>query len=75
MGMGKSLSALALITKTFEMAHLWSQEVPSTTRKLRARASLIIVPSTRKFQPDSITFNILTKVIVIMNSWLKEVET
>lgn len=58
MGMGKSLSALALITKTFEMAHLWSQEVPSTTRKLRARASLIIVPST-----------------LIMNSWLKEVET
>ncbi|KAI1657698.1 SNF2 family N-terminal domain-containing protein [Daldinia decipiens] len=58
MGMGKSLSALALITRTFELAHLWSREVLSTTRELRARASLIIVPST-----------------LIMNSWLKEVET
>ncbi|KAJ3548576.1 hypothetical protein NM208_g940 [Fusarium decemcellulare] len=46
MGMGKSLSTLALITVTLEDAHLWSQELTQNCRKVRSRATLVIVPST-----------------------------
>ncbi|KAI1204790.1 SNF2 family N-terminal domain-containing protein [Annulohypoxylon truncatum] len=58
MGMGKSLSTLALITTTLEQAQSWSQETPGSPRDVRTRATLVIVPST-----------------LIMNSWLKEVQT
>ncbi|XDG08564.1 hypothetical protein ABKA04_008179 [Annulohypoxylon sp. FPYF3050] len=46
MGMGKSLSALALVTTTLEQAQSWSQEMPSSPRDFRTRATLVIVPST-----------------------------
>ncbi|KAH6991382.1 SNF2 family N-terminal domain-containing protein [Ilyonectria sp. MPI-CAGE-AT-0026] len=58
MGMGKSLSTLALITATLEDAHSWSQYGAANFEKCRSRATLVIVPST-----------------LIMNSWLKEIET
>ncbi|KAL6413087.1 promoter binding protein RUSH-1alpha [Ilyonectria robusta] len=58
MGMGKSLSTLALITATLEDAHSWSQDGAAKFEKCRSRATLVIVPST-----------------LIMNSWLKEIET
>jgi len=49
MGMGKSLSALALITTTLQQARYWCNETPPSSRKIRSRATLIIVPSTRQF--------------------------
>lgn len=49
MGMGKSLSTLALITKTLEEANTWVMEkkanLESNTRQQACRATLIIVPS------------------------------
>ena len=48
MGMGKSLSTLALITTTLEEAHEWSRDSSGISRKCRSKATLILVPSTRK---------------------------
>ena len=48
MGMGKSLSTLALVTTTLEQAHSWSQDAIVNSLKCRSRATLVIVPSTRK---------------------------
>jgi SWI/SNF-related matrix-associated actin-dependent regulator of chromatin subfamily A3 len=54
MGMGKSLSTLALITKTLEDAHHWiSPDYMDTSdenqpRAKRSRATLVIVPSASK---------------------------
>jgi len=52
MGMGKSLSMLALITKTLESADLWAHGQnkdisESQTTQKRSRATLVIVPSAR----------------------------
>jgi hypothetical protein len=54
MGMGKTLSILALVTKTLEEAHKWTatdtgddSEIIIPTKK-RAAATLVIVPSARK---------------------------
>ncbi|PMD28760.1 hypothetical protein L207DRAFT_505056 [Hyaloscypha variabilis F] len=58
MGMGKSLSTLALITTTLDEALSWSRTASTKSGKRRSRGTLVIVPST-----------------LIMNSWLKEVET
>lgn len=58
MGMGKSLSTLALITTTLNEALSWSQAAATKPGKRRSRGTLVIVPST-----------------LIMNSWLKEIET
>ncbi|OCL11998.1 hypothetical protein AOQ84DRAFT_228449 [Glonium stellatum] len=46
MGMGKSLSTLALITTSLDEAVSWSQTVDTSTTKRRSRATLVIVPST-----------------------------
>jgi SWI/SNF-related matrix-associated actin-dependent regulator of chromatin subfamily A3 len=54
MGMGKTLSILALVTKTLERAHKWAStstedEVDSLLpMKKRAAATLVVVPSARK---------------------------
>ncbi|KAI1128500.1 SNF2 family N-terminal domain-containing protein [Nemania abortiva] len=45
MGMGKSLSTLALVTTTAEEAHLWWSDTHVPPKKLRSRATLILVPS------------------------------
>lgn len=57
MGMGKTLSILALVTKALEEAHKWaatdtgddSETIVST--KKRIAATLVIVPSARKLHP------------------------
>ena len=50
MGMGKSLSVLALIARTLDEARSWSAEIRELSvqfsRENRSRASLVIVPST-----------------------------
>ncbi|KAK4442833.1 helicase conserved domain-containing protein [Podospora aff. communis PSN243] len=46
MGMGKSLSALALITSTRNEGIEWSKEPPENARMSRSSATLILVPST-----------------------------
>ena len=57
MGMGKSLSILALITKTLESAYIWIStqrtDIPdgSHARKRPSRATLVIVPSASMFLP------------------------
>lgn len=51
MGMGKSLSTLALITTTLDEALSWSQVAGTNSRKCRSRATLVIVPSTREDNP------------------------
>ncbi len=48
MGMGKTLSTLSLITTTLEEAHGWSRDPAGISRKCRSKATLVIVPSTRK---------------------------
>lgn len=48
MGMGKTLSTLALITETLEEAREWFRGSSNISRKPRSKATLIIVPSTRK---------------------------
>jgi SWI/SNF-related matrix-associated actin-dependent regulator of chromatin subfamily A3 len=61
MGMGKSLSVLALITKTLEGAYNWvnSQSVDtpddSQSRQKLSRATLVIVPSASML-PDTPEF-------------------
>ncbi|KAH6722788.1 SNF2 family N-terminal domain-containing protein [Leptodontidium sp. MPI-SDFR-AT-0119] len=46
MGMGKTLSTLALITTTLEEAREWFRDSSNISRKTRSKATLIIVPST-----------------------------
>ncbi|PNP56945.1 hypothetical protein FNYG_15296 [Fusarium nygamai] len=46
MGMGKSLSTLALIAETLPLAHSWFQDIPAGSSKALSRATLVIVPST-----------------------------
>lgn len=57
MGMGKTLSILALITKTFDGADKWvaSQDIPSDNQReqRRSRATLVIVPSAGMFLQTS----------------------
>jgi hypothetical protein len=54
MGMGKSLSTLSLVAKTFDDAHLWaeeqesSQELSSSIVKKRVPVTLVIAPSVSK---------------------------
>jgi len=48
MGMGKSLSALALITSTRDEAIEWSKEPTTNAKRPRSNATLILVPSTRE---------------------------
>jgi hypothetical protein len=55
MGMGKSLSILALITKSLENGSDWAHHEKSNfsadnTPERRSRATLIIVPSAGKFK-------------------------
>jgi SNF2 family DNA or RNA helicase len=60
MGMGKSLSILALITKTLESSYNWkSTEIPgsSHTRLRCSRATLVIVPSASMFPDTSLDSN------------------
>ena len=78
MGMGKSLSTLALITTTLDEALSWSQTAATKSRKRRSRGTLIIVPSTREPDPRLLSLRSseqLSDIVVIMNSWLKEIET
>lgn len=61
MGMGKTLSALSLVTSRMEDGHQWSQSRPESSEQTgsslnRTRATLVVVPS-----------------LVIMNVWLREV--
>jgi len=59
MGMGKSLSILALITKTLESSYDWistqNTESPddSHAQPKRSRATLVVVPSASMFSPDT----------------------
>ena len=57
MGMGKSLSALALITKTLERASNWAAERENKrddyTRQKACKATLVVVPSASKFDSSS----------------------
>ncbi|KAI1060017.1 hypothetical protein LB506_012626 [Fusarium annulatum] len=46
MGMGKSLSTLALIAETLPLALSWFQDIPAGSSKALSRATLLIVPST-----------------------------
>ena len=49
MGMGKSLSTLALIMETSSVSEAWSKESSLLPQKQRSQATLIIVPSTRTY--------------------------
>lgn len=58
MGMGKTLSILALVIKTIEESHVWAEErmneeVSHSEIKHYAHSTLIIVPSACKEQIDS----------------------
>ena len=53
MGMGKTLSTLALITTTMERAQEWLRDSSEVSRRCRSKATLIIVPSTRKITRTS----------------------
>ena len=77
--MGKSLSTLALITTTLEEAHEWSRDSSGISRKCRSKATLILVPSTRKSTCASGYLQNAPRSCwwdsaVIMNSWMKEIE-
>lgn len=54
MGMGKTLSILALVTKTMDKAHAWVNTQPMEETetvgptKKRVAATLVIVPSARE---------------------------
>lgn len=54
MGMGKTLSILALVTKTLDKAHAWVNTQPMeetetiAPTKKRVAATLVIVPSARE---------------------------
>ena len=53
MGMGKSLSTLALITKTLDKAYDWVMEkkanLENHNRQKACRATLVLVPSASRF--------------------------
>ncbi|KAF5637162.1 SNF2 family domain protein [Fusarium sp. NRRL 52700] len=73
MGMGKTLTTLALITETLPLAHSWFQDIPAGSSKALSRATLVIVPSTCKYVH---LFSLLRSLsawtdlaTVIMNSW------
>jgi len=60
MGMGKSLSILALITKTLDDASRWTHEKSDTpaddTLERRSQATLVIVPSASMSQRSVLNF-------------------
>jgi SWI/SNF-related matrix-associated actin-dependent regulator of chromatin subfamily A3 len=71
MGMGKSLSTLALITKTLDRAYDWVLEKTANpdnhTRQKPCRATLVVVPSASR---RSIAFQIshtITKTVFSIN--------
>jgi len=60
MGMGKSLSILALITKSLEHASKWVREEQSNASaekplERRSHATLVIVPSAGTVNPQALT--------------------
>jgi hypothetical protein len=63
MGMGKSLSILALITKTLESSNIWVTEgdvdihSESPARRRRSPATLVIVPSASTLLQTSVASN------------------
>jgi hypothetical protein len=79
MGMGKSLSILALVTHTLDAADKWvHQQLEDTTEEDNAkhkpsRATLVVVPSASKFHHVVDTRRMLTEVIVLINEWLNEI--
>ncbi|KAF2474164.1 uncharacterized protein BDR25DRAFT_280932 [Lindgomyces ingoldianus] len=88
MGMGKTLSILALILRTLEEAHSWVSEHNSTSdispeaiverkSRPRARATLIIASSDREKRqwPPSPTDNIANRSATVMiNEWFQEID-
>jgi SNF2 family DNA or RNA helicase len=85
MGMGKSLSVLALITKTLDSADAWQQGGDDTLADLIAdslstltpsRATLVLVPSARKCLgvSKSLEVCLLTHFIVLLDEWQKEIK-
>ncbi len=83
MGMGKSLSILALITKTMEDAFQWISKqsngiIPDGghRRNSPSRATLVIVPSASKSLPRSseLRSKLLRNFVVLINEWLNEIK-
>ena len=71
MGMGKTLSALALIVRTLEDADAWS--AASDSSQNRCRATLVLLPSAsmcNDHQEGRNTNNILKGII---NNWINEI--
>ena len=71
MGMGKTLSALALIVRTLEDADAWS--AASDSSQNRCRATLVLLPSAsmcNDHQEGRNTNNILK---VLINNWINEI--
>lgn len=80
MGMGKSLSILALVTQTLEESLRWAQTLPdglddSLSKKTRrSRATLVLVPSaSMSYSKLNKVFRILTQAVLI-NEWLNEIK-
>lgn len=79
--MGKSLSTLALITKTLDKAYDWALElkanVDDQSRQKACRATLILVPSASK-SPCNSKFYISTInipfLLVLIDEWFREID-
>jgi SNF2 family DNA or RNA helicase len=80
MGMGKSLSILALIVKTMEGGRSWAEEQKTAEAvnaiKIHSRATLVVVSSAREFSRTQDTSELRAKQdLVLINGWLNEIET
>jgi SWI/SNF-related matrix-associated actin-dependent regulator of chromatin subfamily A3 len=79
MGMGKSLSILALITHTLDGADIWVQQQledateEDNSKHKPSRTTLIVVPSASKLSNVVDTGRMLTNIIVLINEWLNEI--
>jgi SWI/SNF-related matrix-associated actin-dependent regulator of chromatin subfamily A3 len=80
MGMGKSLSTLALITKTLDKAYDWVMEKEvnpeNHNRQKACRATLVLVPSaSRSTCGFQVLYDkLLTYYLVLINEWFHEID-
>ncbi|KAI5843795.1 SNF2 family N-terminal domain-containing protein [Morchella snyderi] len=82
MGLGKSLTTLALITASLDQAHLftWSTNSQYCPMSNRTRATLIVAPASRKSFPiESLTsvyiYLLMQNPPIVLDSWREQIHT
>jgi SNF2 family DNA or RNA helicase len=79
MGMGKSLSILALIVHTLEDGETWAHDQRNsddTNKTLQySRATLVVVSSARTSMARKFAVSVANFTVVLINNWFKEIQT